>query len=154
MGDKVMVRGIQHHDTATVSVGVTLHNIQCRGRHLKHGRMLKQKKNVILPFEKLPRHEGRKIVVKKTSLTTTMAFKKEFVGHNVNAADQGMTREELAPRAKSVEGGIMATWKGLMKSLQIVGGGENGAVLNNDLVASNVRLMKVLVRKGASQRGQ
>jgi hypothetical protein len=82
-----------------------------------------------------------------------MAFRKEFAGHNVNAAGQGVTREELVPRAKSVEGGIMATWNGLVKSLRIVGGGENGTVSNNNLVVSNGRSMKALARKGASQCG-
>jgi hypothetical protein len=82
-----------------------------------------------------------------------MAFRKEFAGHNVNAAGQGVTREELVPRAKSVEGGIMATWKGLVKSLRIVGGGENGTASNNNLVVSNGRSMKALARKGASRCG-
>jgi hypothetical protein len=138
MSDEGWVRVMENGNDCLAPISESLHMFRGNGARREHRGALESTKDIILPGKATARFVVRKVAVKSKALATTVTLRKKFAGHNVDAVGIAMSRETFAPRAKSMERGIVAMRCSLVEVLGILDQGENSAIADDDFFASDV----------------
>ena len=146
MSDESRMRVVQNGKNGIVTIDTILDALGTNRVSREHGGVLKSTQNVVLPIEEVSRLVNRDVDAKFKTLTTTVAWRQQFVRHNVDAAGISMSREEFIPGTNSMVRNVGTVRDGLLKLLGIIDVGKNSTVANDNFFASNVGLVKEIAR--------